>query len=130
MNKKELLKKYAIKFASELKPKLRGDIQADLMIYPANGNGAVVEVKLISGGYGYRKRKDVSFAADSPTVNSVLKKIPQHFVGGNIDGVEFAGTNISLEANRILLIKGDDQHWSESDAVADLSRVIGAHGRG
>lgn len=128
MNKKDLLKKYANKFVSELRPRLRGDVQADMVIYPANGNGAVVEVKLLRGSS--RKNKAIQFAADSPTVNSVLKKIPQHFVGGNIDGVHFAGTNISLENNRILLIKGDDQHWSESDAIADLSRVFNAQSGG
>lgn len=124
VNKKEQLKKYAVKFANELRPRLRSDVQADMVIYPASGQGAIVEVKLIRGVR--RNANSVHFETEAPSVNYVLKKIPQRFVGGNIDGVQFAGTNISLEGNRILLIKGDDQHWSESDALADLSRVLGA----
>ena len=124
MNKKDQLKKYATKFVSELRPRLRTDVQADMVIYPASGKGAIVEVKLIRGSN--RTRSPVHFEAESASDNQVLQKIPQRFIGGNIDGVQFSGTNISLEGNRILLIKGDDQHWSESDAIADLSRVLGA----
>lgn len=126
MNRKELLKKYAVKFSSGLTHKLRSDVQPDLVIHPTTGTGAVVEVKLVKAHR--RKAGVVTFEADAPSVNHVLKKIPQKFIAGNIDNVQFSGTNISLEGNRILLIKGDDQHWSESDAAADLSRVLGAHG--
>lgn len=126
MNKKDQLKKYARKFVGGLGPRLRNDVQADLVIYPATGNGAIVEVKLVKRGKA--KQNPIQFEAESDSVNQVLKKIPQRFLGGNIDAVQFSGTNISLEGNRILLIKGDDQHWSESDALADLSRVLGAQG--
>ncbi|NMM38596.1 MAG: hypothetical protein HHJ09_14050 [Glaciimonas sp.] len=125
MDKNERIKKYAAKLAVELQPRLQRNVQADMVVYPTHGKGAVVEVKLVQGPP--RTRKYFRIATVSPTVNSVLKSIPQHFIGGDIDGVEFAGTNISLENNRILLIKGDDSQWSESDAIADLSRVFGAH---
>lgn len=128
MNKKEQLNKYVERFVSELRPRLRNDVQPDMVIYPTSGDGAIVEVKLIRGSK--KKQKSIHFEAESATVNQALKKIPQRFIGGNIDGVKFSGTNISLEGNRILLIKGDDQHWSESDAIADFSRVIEAQSGG
>lgn len=128
MKKKERIVKYANKLVIELKPKLRGDVQADLVIYPAIGKlGAVVEVKLQHGSTP--NPNNLKFEPAAPSVNHVLNKIPQHFIGGNIAGVQFTGTNISLEENRILIIKGDDQHWSESDAIADISRVLGAKRR-
>jgi len=125
MNKKDELTAYANKLFQELRPRLQKDVEADMVIYPTSGRGAVVEVKLQRGrGQAAKKMK---FEEDSPTINHVLKKIPQRLIGGNIDAVQFSGTNISLEENRILLIKGDDQHWSESDAVADISRVLDAN---
>jgi hypothetical protein len=128
MKKKERITRYANKLFLELKPKLQGDVQADLVVYPAIGkHGAVVEVKLQRGSAP--TSKGLKFEPPSPSVNYVLKRIPQHFFGGNIDAVQFSGTNISLEENRILVIKGDDQHWSESDAIADISRVLGAKRR-
>lgn len=126
MDKKEEISVYANKLLQELKPKLGKDVQADFIIYPASGRGAVVEVKLKRGGH--QAPKWITFEPDAPSVNEVLKTIPQKFVGGNIDTVQFSGTNISLEENRILFIKGDDQHWAESDAIEDISRVLGAKG--
>lgn len=124
MNKKEELNRYATKFANELQPRLRTDIQADVVIYPTSGNGAIVEVKLVPKSK--RSSTPICFEAESNSINQILKKIPQNFIGGNIDGIQFSGTNISLEGNRILLIKGDNQHWSESDAIADIARLLDA----
>jgi hypothetical protein len=60
------------------------------------------------------------------TVNAVLKKIEQRMVGGNIGAIKFGGTNISMEPNRIVLIKGEDtpSEWSDKGAINDVKRIV------
>ena len=47
-------------------------------------------------------------------------------IGGNIEGVKFGGTNLYLEGNRILIIKGEDDpsSWSNNAVIEDVQRVV------
>ena len=47
-------------------------------------------------------------------------------MSGNIENVSFGGTNIYMEANRVLLIKGEDQpkHWDGNAVIEDVRRVV------
>lgn len=67
-----------------------------------------------------------AYEETSATVNDTLRLIDQKLVGGNIDGIVFKGTNISLEPDRILLIKGEDDEneWSDQSARHDVERIV------
>ncbi len=60
------------------------------------------------------------------SVNLALNKIEQRMFRGNIDGLKFAGTNISMEPNRIILIKGEDtkSEWNDKGARKDVKRIL------
>jgi hypothetical protein len=60
------------------------------------------------------------------TINKALTNIQQRMFGGNLDGIKFGGTNISMEPNRIILIKGEDENpeWSDQAAQNDVKRIL------
>ncbi|CAG35050.1 hypothetical protein [Desulfotalea psychrophila] len=119
MKDRNIINKYIEKIQKVLKPRLRRDIGMNIIVYPAKMQGGVVEVKLESG-----LQDDYSVKDTYETVNEILKVVPQRLVSGNIDGVTFGGTNISMEENRILFIKGEDTDWSEGDADKDIGKVL------
>lgn len=129
MKQTDTLKKYTLRLAKELQPRLRHGVEPDFVIYPADGEGAVVMVELKMAPGTRSQYENITVKRTAPNVNAVLKEIPQRLVAGNLDGVAFKGTNIFLENNKILFIKGDDSNWTEKDAKVDLERALGAHRR-
>lgn len=65
------------------------------------------------------------------SANAALKVVPQRMVGGNIDAIKFGGTNISMEPNRIVVIKGEDNPdlWNDQAAKIDGERIVGIQTR-
>jgi hypothetical protein len=94
MNKVPRLKKYAELFRRNLSRFLAPGIHVRTVIYPVEQEGAVFEFLL---------NKDADEAENVErtrmTVGAVLGSIPQRLIGGQIEGVRFGGTNISLEGN-------------------------------
>lgn len=124
MNNKKELKNYTVKFLKEFRPRIRPDVGVNISVYPVEGSGGVVELKLVRGmPFGHKK---IEYKTASKSVNEILGHIPQKIVEGDLNNIKFQGTNISLEENRILLIKGDDECWKEENAVSDLTRVFNA----
>ena len=60
------------------------------------------------------------------SIGTGLKAVNQKIINGNLDNVRFGGTNIALEDNRILVIKGEDspEHWTGSAVLNDVKRVV------
>jgi len=121
MNDINQLKLYAELFKKKLNPFLAPGVSIRTTIYPVQSEGAVFEFIL-------NKSSDDAEIVDAErsTVGKVLLDIPQRIVGGNIDAVWFRGTNLSLEGNRVLLIKGEDDpnSWSTESVIEDVKRVV------
>ena len=121
MKKSTQLKKYVELFKKGIRRYLAAGINIKTIIYPVDAEGAVFE-------FLFNHDNDSSETIDSirPTVGRVLSDIPQRMVGGNIEGVKFGGTNLYLEGNRILVIKGEDDlsGWSAKAVVEDVQRVV------
>jgi hypothetical protein len=130
VNDKDALKKYARGVIRNLKPNLRKDINITLTVHPSQNSGGVVEVILsphigkIGKGTGVKGIRGINIRAAKGSVNEILKTVPQNFIGGSLDGVTFEGTNISMENNRIVFIKGDNEHWKDADAKFDIEKII------
>ena len=111
------------RYAERIKSKLHSNVQTgvgiDISVYPAEEKGGVIEIKL-------NKNTNDTFHLEDPkrSVNDVMRAIPQRLVGGDLSGVSFDGTNISMEGNRILFVKGNDNEWDVSSADTDLSRIF------
>lgn len=121
MNKVPRLKKYAELFKRRLQPYLAPGITVRTVIFPVEEEGAVFEFLLNKDG-------DVTERVDttSKSVGAVLGRIPQRFIGGQIEGVRFGGTNIAMEENRVLVIKGEDSQdqWTGNAVINDVQRVV------
>lgn len=120
MKKNTRLKKYSELFKRNIEKYLAANVAIKTTIYPVEGPGAVFE-------FVFNKESDNSENVEQikPSVSSVLSSIPQRFVPGNIEGFTFGGTNIYMEGNRLLLIKGEDspEQWSGAAIQEDVRRV-------
>lgn len=119
MENKEL-EEYTTLIQNTLKKNLSKRIGIKLHVYPAR-KGGVVEVTL---GKDLGLDNKVNVEGLQSTVNVILKKVPQKLITGNLDSIQFMGTSISLEDNRILLIKGDDTKWGKAEAKQDIAKVL------
>lgn len=124
MKDSKTIERYLKFFGRRLSERLKPGIAYDCNVYPTNGPGAVLEFLFRSG-----IDNKVEYKPAEETVSSALVHVPQKLVGGNISGIQFSGTNISLEGNRILLIKGEDseQDWDSVAAKNDISRIFHTH---
>jgi hypothetical protein len=119
------IQSYINNFRRHISRFLKPGVGLSCKVYPAKGEGAVVEFTL-----GPNVPNEDKFDSSYDTVNTALKTVPQHMIGGNIDAVKFGGTNISMEPDRILLIKGEDavNLWDDAAAHDDVSRIVAVKG--
>jgi len=121
MNNHKLLKKYANSFIDSIKPNIKAGYEIAVNIHPSNASGATIEFEIIED-----KKSKITVIPSVASVNKTLGVIEQRMIGGNLDGVRFAGTNVYMEGNRIVIVKGEDEHssWSKRAAEEDAKRVI------
>ncbi|MBF6651201.1 hypothetical protein [Methylobacter sp. BlB1] len=121
MKKSTKLKKYVELFTRNIDRFLAPNVSIKTTIYPVEGPGAIFEFI-----FNYEGDKSETIAPIKATVGSVLSSIPQRFVAGDIENITFGGTNICMEGNRLLLIKGDDSPplWSGTTVQEDVLRVV------
>ncbi|MDP5138543.1 hypothetical protein ORJ04_21585 [Rheinheimera baltica] len=121
MKKTTRLQKYVELFRRNIEGYLASNVCIKTTIYPVDSEGAVFEFI-----FNTNNDKTEKIESLSPTVGSVLSKVPQRMVAGNLEGVSFGGTNIYMEGNRLLLIKGEDEpkQWSGTAVQNDVLRVV------
>jgi hypothetical protein len=125
MNNQKQLKKYANAFVSSIKPSIRIGYNVSAKIHPANGEGAIIEFEINDS-----RNSKISLVKAVESVNKTLSTIEQNMIGGNIEGVRFSGTNVYMDRNRIVIIKGDNEHssWDNSAALKDAQKVVSPRG--
>lgn len=101
MENKKTIHEYVNNFRRHLAPHLKPGIGLSCKIFPAEAEGAVFELTI-----GPSTSNEDLFEEPKDTVNSILEDVPQRMIGGNIGAIKFSGTSISMEPNRIVLIKG------------------------
>ncbi len=116
-----VLQEYINNFRRHISPYLKPGIGLTCVTTPATREGAVFEFKLAP-----QIKNEDYFNTANDSVNNILKVIPQRMVGGNIDAIKFSGTNISMEPDRLILIKGDDaaELYNNNGAEEDVNRII------
>jgi hypothetical protein len=121
MNNKQTIQGYINNFRRHLSSFLRPNIGLTCNVYPAESDGAILEFTIGPGV----TNEDV-FKPVEPTVNDGLAKIEQRAFGGHLSGFRFGGTNVVMEGNRIILIKGEESpsEWSDSAANADVKKIL------
>lgn len=121
MNSKEKIQSYINNFRRHISPYLKPNIGLNVVAHPSKNKGAILEIKI-----GPSIENDDEFFDATSTVNEALEKIPQKAFGGNLKGFNFGGTNVIMEPERIVLIKGGDseEEWSDSGALEDVKRIL------
>jgi hypothetical protein len=121
MQDQKTIQTYINNFRRHLSPHLKPGIGLSCKAYPVVDEGAVLEFTI-----GENISNSDQFEQNYESVNAVLKIVPQKMVGGNIDAIWFAGTNMSMEQNRIVIVKGDDdiEQWNDKCAQKDVQNVI------
>lgn len=121
MLKTTRLKKYSELFNRNIEKFLSPGISIQTVIHPVEQDGAVFEFFLNKNGVSGER-----FDRPRKSVGAVLSDIPQRMVGGNLDQVRFSGTNLYLEGNRIVVIKGEDDKnsWTGNAVIQDVERVV------
>lgn len=121
MKRTTRLKKYVELFRRNMEKFLAPGISIETVIYPVEKEGAVFEFLLNKEG-----KQTETFKRTKDSVGRVLSEVPQRMISGNLEGVTFGGTNLYLEANRILVIKGEDdsRSWSGNAVASDVERVV------
>jgi hypothetical protein len=125
MTKLPKLKKYADLFRRQLQRFLSPGVDVATVIHPVVQNGAVFEFLLNRTSVATREPVE-KVAPTRNTIADVLAEVPNNMIGGDLRGVRFGGTNISLAGNRILIIKGEDspEQWTGPAVAADVERVV------
>jgi hypothetical protein len=115
------IQNYINNFRRHLARYLKPNVGLSCTVHPATEGGAIL-VFTIGTGMAAGDR----FLEHCSRVNDALEGIPQRAFGGNLAGFSFAGTNIIAEDGRIILIKGDDEAdtWSDAAASSDVDRLL------
>ena len=117
-----LLTRYVSDLRRYLSPHLKPGIALETYVHPARETGAVIEIRPVQGGLSRDQ-----IAPEKNTVLEILTGMRQNFVhaspGSNI---RFGGTNIYLDPEKILLIKGEDSPnvWNGDAAQDDVKRLV------
>jgi len=121
MKETKKLNKYVELFKRNIQKFLTPGVNISSVVYPVEKEGAVFEFLLKT-----EESSSDQIEKPRPTVGKVLSEIPQRMIGGNLDGVRFKGTNLYLEGNRILVIKGENKpsEWSGNAVINDVHRVV------
>ena len=120
MKNKKTIQTYVNNFRRRLSPFLKPGIGLVCNIHPADEEGAILEFSI-----GPSIENDDNYQTTTTTVSGALASIPQHAFGGNLDGFKFAGTNVIMEKDRIILIKDDSpSEWSDEAAQMDVSKIL------
>jgi len=118
---KETIQAYVNNFRRHLAPYLKPNVGVAVNVFSSDSGGGILEFMIGEG-----VPNDDVFKPTEPTVNDALHKIEQRAFGGNLNGFRFAGTNVVMEGNRIILIKGEDDPtgWNDEAARDDVMRVV------
>ncbi len=126
MRREKDLKRYGKVLSENLSKYLKGDLKVSYDIYPSSAPGALLVVNVS------KEKKRDSYQSLSRTVSEALSLLNQNFIGGNLKNVNFSGTSIFMDGNRIILIKGDDEQntWSNKAAIDDVKKIVKPSKRG
>lgn len=121
MQRKSKLNKYVELFKRNISKNLAPEISISTIIYPVVNEGAVFEFF-----FNKDNNSEQTIKKNQKTVNDVLLGVKQNLVGGDMQNIQFQGTNYYLEENRILIIKGENKNsiWSGEAVIRDVERII------
>ncbi len=123
---KKKYQSYINNFRRRLASYLKQNIGFTCNIFPSEDGGGILEFVI-----GDAVENDDTYKEKSNSLGAALSHIEQKAFGGNLEGLNFGGTNTILEANRIILIKESNlKEWSDEAAAKDVGKLLSDSKRG
>jgi len=121
MIREKELKRYSKNFIANFEKHLKAGISITVNIYPVKAPGAILEFKV-----NKNNNRRIVIHEISKKLGVALSKVEQSSIGGDLSNINFGGTNLILENERIIIIKGDDDQnsWSNRAIIEDIKRII------
>jgi len=115
-----VIQRYINEFRKYITPNLKPNIGLEIDIYNCGSEGAVLIIFFKPGGKSNDKEID-----NYNSIADVLNSINQNFIGGNMSGVVFGGTNMMMDRGRVVMIKDSSKdEWSSSQLKEDLRKIF------
>ncbi len=114
------IQKYINEFRRHITSILKPNIGLEIDIYNCGNEGAVLVVLFKPGDKSIDKEIN-----EFDSISAVLNSIDQNFIGGNVSGITFGGTNMMMDGNRIIIVKDrNENEWSTSKLKEDIDKII------
>ncbi|SDK75017.1 hypothetical protein [Microbulbifer yueqingensis] len=119
MKEKEL-RRYGRRFISALYPYLKKNYSVEMDIYPTVSEGGVLEFNI------NQKSNRVRVHEPFRTLSTAISELRPNFIQGNSDRVEFGGTNLFMDNNKVLVVKADNEpsSWNNRAAADDVRKIV------
>jgi hypothetical protein len=119
------IQSYINNFRRHLSRYLKPRIGLSCKVYPVERPGAILEFQL-----GPDILNEDQYLPPYKSMSEALGELRQQAFGGNLAAFSFKGTNIILEENRLILIKGGDspEEWDDRAAAADVKQIVSRMG--
>ncbi|WP_444890988.1 hypothetical protein [Microbulbifer sp. DLAB2-AA] len=121
MKREKDLKRYGKVFSQLLSNYLKEKFSISIDIYPTETDGAILKFNINDTD------KKVRLHKPAKSVGVALGEIEQNFIEVvDFSKVKFEGTNLFMDDNWVVLIKGenDQQSWSNKAAGEDVKRIV------
>lgn len=114
----QTIQEYINNFRTYISRSLRPNIGLEIEVYDCGEQGAVLIVKFNPGG-----RSGDNFSKNN-SIADALSGIEQNFIAGDLSGVTFRGTNISMMEDKIIFIKDSNPYeWTLEKMQEDISMI-------
>jgi hypothetical protein len=120
MRREKDLKRYGKVLTENLSNYLKDNLKVSYDIYPSTGPGALLVFNIA------KDQRREKYNSPSKSISEALSTIEQNFIVGDLKNINFGGTNLFMDNNRIILIKGDDEQntWSNKAAIDDVKKIV------
>ena len=116
---KENIQNYLNNLRRFLSPYLQPNIAFQTNVYPFNEGAIIVIV------FGYNMPNQDKFIMDSASFVEARNKVNLLELNGFGEQVHFGGTNIFMNANRIVLVKDfENKEWTEEKVKEDVLKFL------
>ncbi len=122
MNKRKELNRYIKMFTNDISQYIKNKASVSVEAYPVEGDGAVFEFVINDKPVAHK----VQIHKAEKSLQKALSHVEQNLIDGDLDNVSFSGTNLLLDGNRIIIIKGGNNQdsWSNRAILEDVKKIV------
>jgi hypothetical protein len=116
---RDIIQNYINNFRRNISKYLKKNIGLKLTVYQYN-KGVVLSIEFAING----QNKD-EFRSESPNIVEAFKRSNIKSFGEISSNMEFGGTNLLMEANRIFIVKDlNNSEWTDVQANNDVEKIL------